>query len=470
MSTALLERAVALPPRERAALLALVRLEQESRPPPFPEFLSLLTINDAHRGPTPFEAWPHLVTLAGEWAAGQSQVILKARQVGVSWLAAAYALYVGQYQSSSTVLALSQGQDEAYELLGKTRSLWESLPAHLQRPLTTDSASRLAWVGGGRMIALPATQRAGRSYTATLVIADEAAMHPWAAQNYVAYKPTMDGGGQYLCISTANGASGFFHDMYFASAQGETPYQARFIPWFARPGRDNAWREQERRAFQGLPGEFAQEYPDTPAEAFVAHTGLVYPMFAAHHVTPEVPFEWDQAKWRVAGIDFGGGDPTAVVTLGVSAREHVHQFGEFYQRGPVSTQDLGEYLYSVHNEAPFDAILCDGSEPVAIETLRRMGLPTFAADKARAEGLGYVAFQLDNNRLTIDASCKHSLAEFNTYRWSERVDPFSKDRYATSTPVDHHGDAMDARRYAVMHIIRSIGAKSRVGSVPIRRA
>lgn len=470
MSSSLLERAAALPEAERAALLKLVKLEQSTRPPPFPQFISLLTINDAHRGAIPFEAWPHLIALAREWAAGQSQIVLKARQVGVSWLAAAYALYRAQYQPSAVVLVLSQGQAESYELARKVRSLWETLPARLQRTLTTDSAGELAWQGGGRLLALPATQRAGRGYTATLVVADEAAYHPWAQSNYAAYKPALDGGGQFLCVSTANGSTGFFADLYRASEMGETGFAARFIPWSARPGRDELWREQERRAFQGLPGEFAQEYPDTPAEAFVAHTGLVYPMFAAHHVTEEDPFEWDQAKWRVAGIDFGGGDPTAVVTLGVSAREHVHQFGEFYRRGPVSTQDLGEYLYSIHNEAAFDAILCDGSEPVAIETLRRMGLPAYAANKARAEGLGYVAFLLDNNRLTIDASCKHSLAEFNTYRWNERVDPFSKDRYATSTPIDHHGDAMDARRYAVMHIIRSIGAKSKVGSVPIRRA
>lgn len=449
---------------DRAAALVYATIKQrlaagpvDREPPDFPAFLALLTINDAHRGAIPFEEWPHLVELAGEWAEGQSQVVLKARQVGVSWLLAAYALYRAQYQASSVVLVLSQGQAESYELARKVRSLWESLPARLQRPLTTDSAGELAWQGGGRLLALPATQRAGRGYTATLVVADEAAYHPWAQSNYAAYKPALDGGGQFLAVSTANGATGFFHDLYWASAQGETPYEARFVPWYARPGRDEGWRERERRAFAGLPSEFDQEYPDTAAEAFVAHSGLVH-VLQAHHVAP-APFGWAEAKWRIAGVDFGGGDPTAIVPLGISSREHVHQFGEFYRRGPVTTDDIYGYLKRLHEMGPLNAVLCDASEGTSIAQLRSMGIPALAADKDRAAGLAAVQFLLDNNRLTISPECKNSLHEFVGYRWQERVDSNSKDRYATATPVDHHADAMDARRYAVMYLMRSVMAR-----------
>ena len=63
-----------------------------------------------------------------------------------------------------------------------------------------------------------------------------------------------------------------------------------------------------------------------------------------------------------------------------------------------------------------------------------------------------VAFLLDHDRLTIDPSCVDSLAEFPGYRWATKVDPNDKTRFATTTPVDHHADAMDARRYAVLEI------------------
>ena len=309
--------------------------------PSFTDFLAHVRITDAHKGIIPFETWPHLLELAAQWETGESQVVVKARQLGVSWLLAAYALWTAMYQDGAMVLELSQGQAEAYELLGKARSIWEHLPTDdrnevgdgvpMRVPLDTDSAGELGFRGGGRILALPATQRAGRSYTATLVIADEAAFHPWAQQNYVAYRPTIEAGGQLLMVSTAKGAAGFFHDMYWASERGETPYRARFIPWHARPGRDAVWLERERSSFKGLPGEFAQEYPATAAEVFVAHSGLVYGMDTsgvaifdrARNVKPATT-EWRDYKWRLGGADPGGQDPTAVLAVGVTEQEHVH--------------------------------------------------------------------------------------------------------------------------------------------------
>ena len=86
-----------------------------------------------------------------------------------------------------------------------------------------------------------------------------------------------------------------------------------------------------------------------------------------------------------------------------------------------------------------------------------MNLPAsgWRARKAdnRREGMESVAFLLENDRLTIHAGCRDSIAEFPGYRWRESVDPNSKERYATHTPVDHHADAHDARRYAVKELM-----------------
>ncbi|MDA1010498.1 MAG: hypothetical protein O2888_03380, partial [Chloroflexi bacterium] len=71
----------------------------------------------------------------------------------------------------------------------------------------------------------------------------------------------------------------------------------------------------------------------------------------------------------------------------------------------------------------------------------------------RSEGMESVAFLLETDRLTIHAGCVDSIAEFPGYRWRESVDPNSKERYATHTPVDHHADAHDARRYAAVELL-----------------
>lgn len=409
---------------------------------------------DANRGLIPFEQWPHLVTLLNEWEKKKSGVVLKARQLGVSWAVAVYAAWVAR-RPGALVLLLSQGQMESFELLRKVKDV---LQEHRTHPveLHKDAEGSVEILGGGKIVALPSTARAGRGYTATLVIADEAAYHPYAEDNYVAYKPALDGGGQLLVVSTANGNLGFFSDMYWGAVQGANGYEHWFLPWHLRPGRDEAWLKRERKAFRGLPAEFKQEYPDTPEDAFVSLTGLVYPQFHVDRHVARNAVAWEQNKWRLAGVDFGGGDPTAIVPMGVSWDDHVHQYGEFYRAGPVTIEEIGSYLWTLHRIAPFHAILADPSQQVAIASLRSLGLPVYPADNRRGEGLGNVAWLLDNNRLTIDDRCEHSIGEFHGYRWKESIDPNSKERFATSTPVDHHADAMDARRYAVMHIIKSI--------------
>ena len=201
---------------------------------------------------------------------GQSQIILKARQIGVSWLLASYATY--KMLSGQTVLMFSKGQREASELMEKARHVYDVLPDVWRAELTARNDSELA-TATGRILAFPSTEDAGRGWTADLIIADEAAFHPYAARNYQSYRPaSLDKGGQMLMVSTANGKAGFFHEMY-QSAKGPAPFEARFLRWDARPDRDGAWYENARAAFVGLAAEFEAEYPNDDVRAFTATAG-----------------------------------------------------------------------------------------------------------------------------------------------------------------------------------------------------
>jgi hypothetical protein len=132
-----------------------------------------------------------------------------------------------------------------------------------------------------------------------------------------------------------------------------------------------------------------------------------------------------------------------------TGRQHIHQYAEFYKRGAISLDEIGGFL----RRYPVGKVVCDPSQAVAVATLRRtFGLPAVPANNKRGEGLGMVSFLLDHDRLTIHPSCTESIAEFPGYRWATKVDPNDRTRFATTTPVDHHGDAMDARRYAVLEL------------------
>lgn len=450
------------------ARIALLQQEAEHRAPTFLEFLEHVYVQPdmdredydpevqfSPRGGVQWQPWPYLTERATAWANRESEVVLKARQLGISWLAAAFTLWSAQYHPYFHVAVFSVGQREAKVQLARSRFIYENLEPAYQRGVKFNTEDALC-DSGSVIVAFPSTEHTGISFTFRLVIRDESSFHPYGAANYAAVRPTLSAGGQFIDMSTANpklGPSGDFHDRYWASKRGETGYAAVFIPWHARPGRDAVWLARERAAYVGLTDEFDAYYPGTDAEAFVARSGLVYPQFSeARHVrTARIPLT--QCVRAVAGVDWGGGDPTAVAILGLEPRHHAHQYAEFARRGSVGVDAIAAFIARYPTVRQ---VRCGADEPVAIATLQTTlgpGYDVQAADTRRAEGLGLVAFLLEHDRLTIEPDCTQSIAEFPGYRWAERADPLDRTRYATKTPVDHHADLHDARRYACAELL-----------------
>lgn len=442
-----------------AALQALDALQAREFFIGFMEFAKVRSDDPVSPVVMDWQPWDYLVEQGEAWQTGASEVILKDRQLGYSWHAGGYAVW--RARKGATVALISKGDLYAHELLAKCAFIEQHLPRHLRTAKDRDiKTEEMKFTGGGIIRAFPSTPDAGIGFTNQVVIMDEAAFHPFAGPNYAALRPTVSAGGQFIILSTADpelGSFGWFPDFYWASKRGETGYASRFVPWNVRPGRDAAWLERERRAYKGMPEHFDAYYADTDAQAFAGKSGLVYPQFTDAHVAP-APWRWQDSVRRVAGVDFGGGDPTAVVPLGLSGRGHVHQFAELYQRGPVSVYDIAHFLAQWPGPG---VVVCDPSEPVAIASLsvalQGTGWSCGPANNKRGEGLGLVGMLLDEHRLTIEPSCTSSIAEFPGYRWASRTDPNDKTRYQTSTPVANHADAHDARRYAAVELLAMLG-------------
>lgn len=448
-------------------------LEYELARRSFVDFLTYVTIESddpVHPEPIRFEPYDYQVERAIAWERGDSEVVLKARQLGFSWLLAAFKLWVAQYRRWN-VGYYSRGKDEAkHQLERRVEYIWRHLPIELQVPYTKRD-TLIEFTGGGSILAFPGTEDAGVGYTFQLIVPDEAAFHQFGAINYAAYLPTLSAGGQLVLCSTADpklGPHGFFYDLWETTVSGETGYTPVFVPWHARPGRTEEWFAREKAKYKAAPEAFDAYYPATPEEAFVGRSGMVYPQFSRDkHVgwKQAVPVPWEACIYRWAGYDLGGGDPTAIVVLGAYKNRdgvlRVHQYGEWYRprnQGTPSAQDMYVYLSGWHQRGKFVHIEADPKEPSMCASLRQMNLPARVADWKRQDGLALQGEYLGMEWLTIDESCVNSIAEFGGYRWLERTDPNSKDRYATSTPVDNHADAMDARRYALMGMDKLIRA------------
>jgi len=240
-------------------------------------FIDELIIIDEPQGKegvstVPFHLWPSQSDLLTALLTSRLTIILKARQLGISWLVCAYALWLCLFHPGRVVLLFSQGQTEADELLRRCRVMYERLPEMVRQSLSQvliSNASKLTWSNGSRILSLPATKKAGRTFTASLVVMDETAYMEYADDLFVATKPTIDGGGQLVMLSTANGRDNLFHRVWEGAQSGSNRFRPLFLPWWARPGRDDRWYANMVAEYRDL-RLVHQEYPSTPEEAFEA--------------------------------------------------------------------------------------------------------------------------------------------------------------------------------------------------------
>lgn len=246
-----------------------------------------------------FRLWPAQIRVLWMLMTVRLVIILKARQLGISWISCWYALWLCLFQDGKVVLLFSKGQNEANELLRRVKALYERLPDWLRSAgpaLVKDNTEELAWANGSRVRSLPASPGAGRSFTASLVILDEAAFLQFADQLYTALKPTIDAGGQLIILSTANGVGNLFHRLWTRAVAGLNTFTTIFLPWWSRPGRDQAWYDAQLGEYTD-PQMVKQEYPGTAGEAFLVsgRTRFAAEWLAkqAGHVQPGL----DRTRW-----------------------------------------------------------------------------------------------------------------------------------------------------------------------------
>ena len=210
--------------------------------------------------------------MAGLLQANRLVVALKARQLGLTWLVLAFALWLMLFYPIATVLLFSRRDEEATDLLAiRLRGMYDRLPAWLKvRGITADNDHEWMLTNGSRALAFPTT--AGDSYTATLAVVDEADLCPDLDRLMRAVKPTIDAGGRMVLLSRSDKSKPHspFKRMYTAARQGQNDWTPVFLPWNARPERDGAWYEAQRRdvfARTGTTDDLAEQYPTTDVEA-----------------------------------------------------------------------------------------------------------------------------------------------------------------------------------------------------------
>ena len=220
-------------------------------------------------GVIPFANWPNVIESIKAFENERMVVIMKSRQIGESYIVAAWCLWNALFKDGDTSLLFSRGEVEAIELLSKCRRMYDQLPGWMRLKLNPDSKTELGFPDRHSTIkAFAATEAAGVSFTASRIVCDEWEYHPFAESNYINAKPTIDAGGQFIGIFTVDKTRPVTLAKSIFAGSPNNGFKALFFPYNVRPNRGDEWYEATKASIpaeelQGLTPELymEQNYP-----------------------------------------------------------------------------------------------------------------------------------------------------------------------------------------------------------------
>ena len=325
-------------------------------------------------GWVPFELWPAQIAALDIIHGNQLSVVLKARQIGLTWLCLAYALWCMIFRPIASILIFSKRDVDAIYLLSedRLRGMYDRLPEWLKigHDIHTDNAHEWSMANESTARSFPTS--AGDSYTATLAIVDEADLSPDLNSLLRAVKPTIANGGKMVLLSRADKDKPVsdFKKIYMDAKAEKTPWAYIFLPWYVHPRRTVKWYEAEKTDILSRTGsldDLYEQYPATDSEALRPRS-----------MDKRIPHEWlsevyveeegdnsvgltgltvfkrpEDKKLYVIGVDPAEGNPnsdeSAATVLDLMTGEQVAILGEKLQ--PNTFADYVEKLAGFYNEA-----------------------------------------------------------------------------------------------------------------------
>lgn len=261
----------------------------------------------------PFTMWEAQRETARSIKTHRLNIALKARQLGISWLAAHDMAHELGCFDGHTAICLSKSEEEAKELVRRVGVVLRYAnelfaeqgyePKGWNGPVfkCTALTVEIYFPDSGKtskLQGLASSPGAGRSFTANLVVFDEWAFQQFAREIWEGAYPTINRptGGRVFGLSTI--ARGSLFEQLFTDP--DNGFNKIFIPWNADPRRDEEWYEKTKRA---LGDGITAEYPSTIEEALMVPGGAFYP--EVKRDTHETKEEFKGNIKRYCAIDYG---------------------------------------------------------------------------------------------------------------------------------------------------------------------
>lgn len=228
------------------------------------------------KGLIPFALHPFQEDIINGYISNRKNIILKARQIGVSTITGAFCAWLMIFKRHQNVLVIANKQDVSTVMVKIAKTIIKNLPPWFNElvKITTDNKQSLELSNGSRIKALANTRDSGRSEAVSFFVVDEAAAIDKMDELWSAVSPTTSQGGRIAILSTPRGNSNFFYHMFTQAQNGENDFNCRFgkytnpydqnetysdrFMWWVYPTYNKEWFEQETKGKN--PRQIANEY------------------------------------------------------------------------------------------------------------------------------------------------------------------------------------------------------------------
>ena len=205
-------------------------------------------ISHPMRGLIPFKTYSFQNDLVESFNDHRFNVILKARQLGISTITAAYVAWMMLFHRDKNVLVIATKFGTAANLVKKVKAIHKHLPVWMKiANISIDNRTSFELSNGSQIKASSTSSDAGRSEALSLLVIDEAAHVDGLEELWTGLYPTLSTGGRCIALSTPNGVGNWFHQTCVDAEIENNDFFMTTLTWDVHPDRDQQWFDKETK-------------------------------------------------------------------------------------------------------------------------------------------------------------------------------------------------------------------------------
>ena len=200
------------------------------------------------KGLIPFKTFDYQKDLLKDFNDYRFNIILKARQLGISTISAGYIVWFMLFHRDKNILVIATKFGTAANLVKKVKAIMKHLPDWIKiAKIVTDNKTSFELSNGSQIKAGTTSGDAGRSEALSLLVIDEAAHVEGLDELWTGLYPTLSTGGRCIALSTPNGVGNWFHKTYVDAETSDNDFHPIILPWDVHPERDQQWFTKETK-------------------------------------------------------------------------------------------------------------------------------------------------------------------------------------------------------------------------------